>query len=155
MYEPTQHVDHLGDITSSSCFVDRPNNLAGTSSPVQGLPMPALFNQDWQTLEERKYFERATSGNGSKRQSYFYNLVSLCASNPWTKCALQTYVSVNPLIVRGGNLGAFADSRKKTSEKAKKGSGQGPSLDLGDSDSSPGSGQVRFFYVTNGKFDLR
>merc|ERR1712137_341515 len=83
-------------------------------------------------LQERMYFERATSANGNaKKQCYFYILISLCASNAWSKCALQTFVSVQPLIVRGGNPGSY-----KKKDKADKDSTSPP---LSDStvDSSP------------------
>ena len=129
----------LGDITSGSYFVDRPNNLAGTSSPVQGLALLTSRTQQESDLEERMYFERATSGNGTKGQSYFYILVSLCASNPWTKCALQTWVSVTPLIVRGGNPGSYT-SFKKPTERQRPDSGlhSSPNDNLAEASSSPG-----------------
>ena len=104
----------LANITSSCNFIDRPSNLAGPSHPIRGISLPnestGKCNDNGgvdREVQERAYFERATSSNGSRRQHYFFIVVSLCASNPWSKCALQTCVSVQPLMVRGSNPGVY------------------------------------------------
>merc|ERR1712137_1501855 len=62
----------------------------------------------------RVYFERATGNNGTKKQCYFYLMVSLCAVNGSSKCAIRTEVSFHPLIVRGGNPAAYVKSKSRS-----------------------------------------
>jgi len=109
----------LENPTSGSSFVDRPGTLAGSPDALKQIPFPLVRKDAVQhEVQERMYFERATAANGNaKKQCYFYILVSLCASNAWSKCALQTFVSVQPLIVRGGNPGSYKKKDKASQDQ--------------------------------------
>merc|ERR1712137_4238 len=76
----------------------------GANVPFTAHHMPPKFGHE----DVRLYFERSTSNNGSKKkQCYFYIMVSLCAVQQNTRCALRTEISFQPLIVRGGNPAAY------------------------------------------------
>ena len=74
-----------------------------------------IFFKENNNYNAKLYFDRATTNNGSKKQCYFYVIASLVCTNSLLKCSIQNFISIQPLIIRGGNPAAYDKEKDKTS----------------------------------------